>query len=344
MSNWGSSKKRTPASRPGSSKSSGSQVRIESKASPSKAGIGQGGVDRRRSRARLVVSGTGARRHTARSAGIAPHPGERRDARGGRRTGARVPRTRADRAAILLGLAMYFDLAGPLGRGVETRVRMARRARSLRAFRWSSRRSACRSSVEAHTSSPFRLAVGWTWSPVRRSACCTCAAGPTISRPTSIQLEAAGGWLGALVAEPLEGAPRSGRRQRGARARARRRRAAHHPDVDADDGVAHRRLPGHDRASRSAVGQVGPQQHHHAEQRPEPMAGRAADGDAEASVAAAATCTTSPRSDDLRRSTWPANLRDEAVALAQAEGVGRQPTRRGVARRRPGRASGSCRR
>ena len=64
-------------------------------------------------------------------------------------------------AAVLLGLAIYFDLAGPLGTWRRDAVRLARRARPLRGSGGARRRSACRWSAEVATSSPFRLAVGW---------------------------------------------------------------------------------------------------------------------------------------------------------------------------------------
>ena len=63
-------------------------------------------------------------------------------------------------AAVLLGLAMYFDLAGPLGRGVET------------VFGWLAGLGRYAVPVvlaaigvslvrRGRTSSPFRLFVGW---------------------------------------------------------------------------------------------------------------------------------------------------------------------------------------
>ena len=117
MSNWGSSKKRT-SSTARSSKSSGSKSG-SSKASPSKAGSGKGG------------SGTGGSSRSSSSAPVRDATPPDQQASRRTRANAEMREAIAGReheflglvligAAILLGLAMYFDLAGPLGRGVET--------------------------------------------------------------------------------------------------------------------------------------------------------------------------------------------------------------------------------
>ena len=107
-------------------------------------------------------------------------------------------------AAVLLGLAIYFDLAGPLGRGVETLfgwlaglgryavpvvlvavgVSLVRRGRTVE-------------------SGPARRRLG-DGRPPALSACSTSLRGPDELTADVDPLEPAGGWLGALVAEPLK--------------------------------------------------------------------------------------------------------------------------------------------
>ena len=106
-------------------------------------------------------------------------------------------------AGVLLGLAVYVNLAGPLGRGVETLigwftgigryavpivlvgvgVALVRRGRS---------------------SSPFRVAIGWTLVCLAGVGLLQVARGPEGITADPDDLGTAGGWLGALVAEPLE--------------------------------------------------------------------------------------------------------------------------------------------
>jgi len=105
-------------------------------------------------------------------------------------------------AGVLLGLAIYVNLAGPLGRGVETLigwftglgryavpvilvgsgVALVRRGRS---------------------SSPFRVALGWTLMFLSALGLLHVARGPEGITADPDDLGDAGGWLGALVAEPL---------------------------------------------------------------------------------------------------------------------------------------------
>jgi len=106
-------------------------------------------------------------------------------------------------AGVLLGLAIYVNLAGPLGRGVETLtgwftgigryavpiilvgtgVALVRRGRS---------------------SSPFRVAIGWALLCLAGVGLLQVARGPEGITADPDDLGTAGGWLGALVAEPLE--------------------------------------------------------------------------------------------------------------------------------------------
>ncbi len=103
---------------------------------------------------------------------------------------------------ILLGLGIYFNLAGPLGRGTEqltgwftgvgrytvpavlvlSGVAMVRRGRSY---------------------SPFRLAVGWALVSAAVLGLLHIARGPDKIWAGFDDLGDGGGWLGALVAEPL---------------------------------------------------------------------------------------------------------------------------------------------
>ena len=199
MSNWGSSKKRT-SSTARSSKSSGSKSG-SSKASPSKAGSGKGGSGTGRIEP-LVVVGPGARRHAARSAGIAPNTGERRDARGDRRTAARVPRTRVDRCGDPARTRHVLRPRRPAGRrGVET------------VFGWLAGLGRYALPVvlaaigvslvrRGHTSSPLRLGVGWALVALSSLGLLHVFRGPTISRPTSISSNPPAGGSGRSWPSP----------------------------------------------------------------------------------------------------------------------------------------------
>jgi len=103
---------------------------------------------------------------------------------------------------LLLGLAVYFGLAGPLGRGIETLlgwiVGLGRFAVPVVliavgvAFVRSGR-----------SASPFRLAIGWTLAGASVLGLLHLARGPDRISGGFDALGDAGGWLGALVAEPL---------------------------------------------------------------------------------------------------------------------------------------------
>ena len=200
MSNWGSSKKRT-SSTARSSKSSGSKSG-SSKASPSKAGSGKGG------------SGTGGSSRSSSSAPVRDATPPDQQASRRTRANAEMREAIAGReheflglvligAAILLGLAMYFDLAGPLGRGVET------------VFGWLAGLGRYALPVvlaaigvslvrRGHTSSPLRLGVGWALVALSSLGLLHVFRGPDHLTADVDQLEPAGGWIGALVAEPLK--------------------------------------------------------------------------------------------------------------------------------------------
>ncbi|MEO6570662.1 MAG: DNA translocase FtsK 4TM domain-containing protein, partial [Ilumatobacteraceae bacterium] len=103
---------------------------------------------------------------------------------------------------VLLGLAMYFDLAGPLGRGVETfvgwffglgrfvipPVMVAAGVALVR---------------KGRSSSPTRLLIGWGLVAVALLGMLHIVRDP--SSFTSLDdIGEAGGWIGALIAEPMQ--------------------------------------------------------------------------------------------------------------------------------------------
>ena len=106
-------------------------------------------------------------------------------------------------ASVLLGLAVYLDLAGPLGRGIETLVGwlagLGRFAVPLVLLGIGV--SFVRS---GRSSSPFRLAIGWVLMSLSALGLLHLANGPAgFSAPADDFIDA-GGYVGALVAEPLQ--------------------------------------------------------------------------------------------------------------------------------------------
>jgi S-DNA-T family DNA segregation ATPase FtsK/SpoIIIE len=105
-------------------------------------------------------------------------------------------------AGLLAGLAMYFDLAGPVGRGIETLfgwviglVRYALPVVLVVCGVALIRRGA--------TSSPVRLLVGWSMILVATLGLLHIARGPTGVTTEGEAMSTAGGWVGSLIAEPL---------------------------------------------------------------------------------------------------------------------------------------------
>lgn len=101
---------------------------------------------------------------------------------------------------VVLGLAIYLDLAGPVGRGVETLVGwftgvgryvvpMLLIAAGIAFIK------------EGRSSSPFRLAIGWGLMAVAVLGVVHLVRGPEGFAMDDVG--DAGGWAGALVAEPL---------------------------------------------------------------------------------------------------------------------------------------------
>ncbi len=206
MSNWGSSKKRS-SSTGRSSKSGGGSAAGRSaadKSGSSKTGTGKSGS----SKPETTKSGS---RSSGSVRDVTPP-----DQQASRRTRANKEMREAVAgrehefvglgligAGVLLGLAMYFDLAGPLGRGVET------------LFGWLAGLGRYAVPVVlvaigvslvrgGRTSSPVRLGVGWAMVAAASLGLLHVFRGPDDLTADVDLLEPAGGWLGALVAEPLK--------------------------------------------------------------------------------------------------------------------------------------------
>jgi len=105
-------------------------------------------------------------------------------------------------AGVLLGLAIYFDLAGPVGRGVETLIGwftgLARYV--VPAVLVAAGVALVR---KGRTSGPFRLLAGWALVSLAALGLLHLVSGPDGVSTDTAEIESAGGWFGALVAEPL---------------------------------------------------------------------------------------------------------------------------------------------
>jgi hypothetical protein len=168
---------------------------------------------------------------------------------------------------VLLGLGIYFDLAGPLGRGVETLVgwftglgrfivpialvgigiALVRKGRS------------------GHR---FRLGIGWGLASLAILGLLHVVHGPKKIMSDFDTLGRAGGWLGALVAEPLRGLLASGGAIVGPGGGVPRCGPAHHGRLGAHvvrPGGARRGCSG---PTDGAQGAPGVRRHGHAEERP----------------------------------------------------------------------------
>ena len=106
-------------------------------------------------------------------------------------------------AAIVLGLAIYLDLAGPLGRGIEIlagwlvgygrfAVPLVLVAIGVALVR------------RGHTSSPTQLAVGWSMVSLAGLGLLQVALGPEKLSDAPGEVVDAGGWIGAFVGAPIE--------------------------------------------------------------------------------------------------------------------------------------------
>ena len=110
---------------------------------------------------------------------------------------------------VLLGMAMYVDLAGPLGRGVETVVGwLTGIGRFLVPIALVAIGVALvRKGRSAH---PFRLAIGWGLLGLSLLGLLHIVRGPDKIMAHFDTLGRAGGWIGALVGEPLRNLIASG--------------------------------------------------------------------------------------------------------------------------------------
>jgi DNA segregation ATPase FtsK/SpoIIIE, S-DNA-T family len=105
--------------------------------------------------------------------------------------------------AVLLGLAVYVNLAGPLGRGVET----------LAGWLFGLGRYAVPVVLVAvgvsfvrkgRSASPFQLVIGWSMMSLAVLGLLQVARGSDRLGDAADGIDQAGGWVGALVGTPLE--------------------------------------------------------------------------------------------------------------------------------------------
>ena len=105
--------------------------------------------------------------------------------------------------AILLGLAVYLNLAGPLGRGIET----------IAGWLFGLGRYAVPVVLVAvgvsfvrkgRSASPFKLVIGWAMMSLAVLGLLQVARGATEFADAADGIDEAGGWVGALVGIPLE--------------------------------------------------------------------------------------------------------------------------------------------
>jgi S-DNA-T family DNA segregation ATPase FtsK/SpoIIIE len=200
MSTWGASKKRKPSSASSPRATSGSGSTSGSKGGP-KGATAKGTPAKsatKRTKAGSVddltpPGGSGSRRDQAQA--------ELRVAVGGREH--EFVGLGLIGLAVMLGLAVYVDLAGPLGRGIET----------LTGWLFGLGRYAVPVVLVAvgvslvrkgRSSSPFQLAIGWSLMSLSVLGLLQVSRGPAELGDAADQVSDAGGWVGALVGAPLE--------------------------------------------------------------------------------------------------------------------------------------------
>ncbi len=107
-------------------------------------------------------------------------------------------------AGLLIGLAVYVDLAGPLGRGVETLVGWFT---GLGRFIMPIALVGIGVALvrKGRSGQRFRLAIGWAITALAVLGVLHVVRGPDKIMSGFDRLGRAGGWLGALVGEPLSG-------------------------------------------------------------------------------------------------------------------------------------------
>ena len=106
--------------------------------------------------------------------------------------------------AVLLGLAVYFNLAGPLGRGIET----------LAGWLFGLGRYAVPVVLvsvgvsllrKGRSAGPFQLAIGWSLMSLSVLGLLQVAQGAEELGDAADEVSDAGGWIGAFIGAPLEG-------------------------------------------------------------------------------------------------------------------------------------------
>jgi S-DNA-T family DNA segregation ATPase FtsK/SpoIIIE len=202
MSTWGPSKKRSTSKRStgasssaarsatsaGSGKASGRQAtRATAKGAPVKR-VKAGNVDDL-----TPPEGSGSRRDQAQT--------ELRQAVGGREH--EFIGLGLIGLAVLLALALYFDLAGPLGRGIET---LAGWLFGLGRYAVPVVLAAVGVSFlrKGRSASPIQLVVGWTLMSLSVLGLLQVARGSERLGDAADGIADAGGWIGALIGTPLE--------------------------------------------------------------------------------------------------------------------------------------------
>ncbi len=205
MSTWGASKKRssspnrTSASKKSSTAARNSAPKGVTSKNAGKNAAGKGSTGKATAKAAGTVrdatppDGSGSRRDQAQA--------ELREAVGGREH--EFVGLGLIGLAILLALAVYMDLAGPLGRGIET----------LTGWLFGLGRYAVPVVLVAvgvsllrkgRSSSPFQLVVGWSMMSLAVLGLLQVARGSERLSDAAVGIDDAGGWVGALVGTPLE--------------------------------------------------------------------------------------------------------------------------------------------
>jgi len=217
MSTWGPSKKKPPTK---SARSAKSPAKPAAKSTKRSTSVNSSSRTAKTTRARQAKNDdTEVMPSEARKSARKP-AGSVRD-----QTPPELPRGRGDRAAaelrgavegreheffglgsigigVLCALAVYINLAGPLGRGIETVVGwftgLGRFAVPLVLIA-----TGIALVKRGRSYSPFRLVVGWSLVSLALLGLLHIVRGPGKISADTAELSAAGGWLGALLAEPL---------------------------------------------------------------------------------------------------------------------------------------------
>ena len=102
---------------------------------------------------------------------------------------------------VLLGLAVYVDLAGPFGRGIET---LAGWLIGLGRYAFPLVLIAVGVSFvrRGRTSNPVELAIGWSIVSLSALGLLQVFLGPDQLSDGTSEIEDAGGWIGAFVGAP----------------------------------------------------------------------------------------------------------------------------------------------